>query len=96
MDFGNDTLVLIGAAASVVVQALRLLAARFGYTPGDEIVAGVLLSIAAGFGIILEGIPVGYIFPPELFQGFLAIFGTSVAVYMLLLKKVLRPVETDE
>ncbi len=95
MDFGNDTLVLIGAAASIVVQALRLLAARFGYTPTDEIVAGVLLAVAAVFGVVLEGIPVGDIFSPELFQGFIAIFGTSVAVYMLLLKKVLRPVEEE-
>ena len=95
MELSVDQIFYVGVVASVVTQALRLLANHFEFKPADEIVTIVLFVISIGLGIAFFGLPeVASNDPMELAQALVAsavaVFGSAVGIYTLLLKKVLR------
>ena len=96
MELSAEQIMYVGVVASVAVQALRLLANHFEFKPSDEIVAIALFVVSIGMGIAFFGLPeVSGSDPMELAQALaqsaLAVFGSAVGIYILLLKKVLRP-----
>ena len=97
MELSVENLVVIGLVASVVTQALRLLANRFGYKAPREVVNIALFAIAAGLAVAFFGLPeVGGADPADfvgtLIQAAAAVFGSAVLIYNVLLDKVLLPV----
>ena len=95
MELSVDQIFYVGVVASVVVQALRLLANHFEFKPSREIVTVVLFVVSIGLGIAFFGLPeVSNGDPMELagklVAGAAAVFGSAVGIYTLLLKKVLR------
>ena len=98
MEISPDQLVYVGIVASVVTQALRLLASRFGYTPGREIVTAVLFALSVPLAVAFFGLPeVSGSDPAELAQALVvaaaAVFGSSALIYNVLVKRVVREVE---
>lgn len=95
MELSAEQLIYVGVVASVVVQALRLLANHFEFKPSREIVTVVLFVISIGLGIAFFGMPeVASGDPMELAQALVAsaaaVFGSAVAIYNVLLDKVLK------
>ena len=95
MELSAVQIMYVGVVASVVTQALRLLANHFEFKPADEIVTVVLFVISIGLGIAFFGLPEVSNGDPMELAGKLvasaaAVFGSAVGIYTLLLKKVLR------
>jgi hypothetical protein len=98
MELSPENLIVIGLVASVVTQALRLLASRFGYTASREVVNVALFALSVGLAAWFFGLPaVGGTDPSEfaqaLVQAAAAVFGSAALIYNVLLNKVLLPVE---
>lgn len=93
MELSPDQIIIVGMVASVVTQALRLIAERW-FVPAKWVVSLALLVISFGlayafFGFDIPGgveDPVGFIFEKTL-----ALAGSAVILYNLLLDKVLMP-----
>ena len=97
MELTAEQILLVGMVGSVIAQALRLLAEHKGYIASREVVTVVLFVVSVGLSISFFGLPeVSNGDPMELAGKLLAgasgVFGSAVALYHLLLNKVLRPV----
>ena len=95
MELSAEQLIYVGVVASVLAQALRLLANHFEVKPSREIVTIALFVISIGLGIAFFGLPeVSNGDPMELAGKLIAsaaaVFGSAVGIYNLLLDKVLR------
>ena len=88
MELSPENLVVIGLVASVVTQALRLLANNYGYKAPREVVSLALFAISAGLGVAFFGVPEG----GDIVGTVTALFGSAVLIYNVLLNKVLLPV----
>jgi hypothetical protein len=89
---------LVGIAASVVTQGLRLLANRFGWSPNLEQTNIGLFVVAAALGLGFFGLPEvsgsdPAVFAESLVAAAAQVVGAAVLSYNILLKKVLRPAE---
>ena len=98
MQLSPENLVVIGLVASVITQALRLLANHYGWKAPREAVNIALFAIAAGLAVAFFGLPqIGGSDPADfvgsLLQAAAAVFGAAVLIYNVLLDKVLLPVE---
>ena len=95
MELSPEQLLYIGVVASVITQALRLLANHFEYKPSRIVVNIVLFIISIGLGIAFFGLPeVAGDDPMELAGALLAnaaaVLGSASLIYNVLLDKVLR------
>ena len=95
MELSAEQLIYVGVVASVIAQALRLLANHFEFKPSREIVTIALFVISIGLGIAFFGLPEVASGDPMELAGKLiasaaAVFGSAVGIYNLLLDKVLR------
>ena len=92
MSLSADQLVIAGAIASVIVQALRLLSERFGFVPSKIVLNAAVLVISAALAVGFFGVPE---LGPEPVSGFLsgavAIAGSALLIYNIVLDKVLMP-----
>ena len=98
MKLSPENLVVIGLVASVITQALRLLANHYGWKAPREVTNIALFVIAAGLAVAFFGLPqIGGSDPAEfvgaVLQAAAAVFGAAVLIYNVLLDKVLLPVE---
>lgn len=89
MQLSPENLVIIGLVASVVTQALRLLANHYGYRAPREVVSLTLFAISAGLAVWFFGVPK----TGDIVGSAAALFGAAVLIYNVLLSKVLLPVE---
>ena len=102
MELSPENLVVIGLVASVVTQALRLVARYFGYIPTREVVNVGLLAISVALASWFFGLPVigpagdPMAFAQALIQAAAAVFGSAALVYNVLLDKVLLPAGEEE
>ena len=94
MELTPEQLIVIGIVASVVTQALRLIAERFGFVPPKWAINVGLLVISVGlalafFGFELPGDvadPVGFVVEKAV-----ALAGSALLIYNIVLDKVLMP-----
>jgi hypothetical protein len=94
MELTVTQITLLGTAASVITQLLRLLANKFGWKPGREMVNIGLFVLALGIGVFWFGIPViggddPFILSTEILQAALSVVGAAGLIYNVLLNKVL-------
>ena len=95
MELSAEQLIYVGVVASVIMQALRLLANHFEYKPSRVVVNVVLFVISIGLGIAFFGLPeVASDDPMELASALIAsaaaVLGSASLIYNVLLEKVLR------
>ena|SRR3990167_9061861 len=101
MELSPENLAVIGLVASVVTQALRLVARHFGYIPTREVVNVGLLAISVALASWFFGLPIveagdPLAFAQALIAAAAAVFGSAALVYNLLLDKVLLPAGVEE
>jgi len=92
-----EQLIYIGVVASVITQALRLLASHFEYKPSRAIVNIALFVISIVLGVAFFGLPEVVSEDPMELAGALianaaAVLGSASLIYNVLLEKVLRKV----
>ena len=92
-----ENLVVIGLVASVVTQALRLLANHYGYKAPREVASVALFVISVALAVAFFGLPQISGGDPSVLAGALlqaaaAVFGSAALIYNVLLDKVLLPV----
>jgi len=87
-----EQLVIVGVVASVLTQALRLLAEHFGFVPSKLVINVVLFLLGVGLGVAFFGIPE---LGPDPVAGAVSIgvqiAGSALLIYNVLLDKVLMP-----
>ena len=94
MELDPTQLIYIGIVASVLTQGLRLLASRFGYTPGRVVANVFLFVVSVGLAVGFSGLPeFAGSDPAEIATAVLAaattVVGSASIIYNVLLDKVL-------
>jgi len=92
MEFDLVQLAILGGVASVFTQALRLLVEHFGYVPSKLVVNVAVFVIAVLVAVGFSGVPD---FGGDVIQGIVtfgvAIAGSALLIYNIILDKVLMP-----
>ena len=98
MELSVDQLLYVGIVASVITQGLALLANKFGFEPTKVVRNIGLMVVSIVMGIVFIGLPeMPFLEDPMAFLGAILaqatlIFGAAAAVYAVLLKKIVQPV----
>ena len=87
MELTPEQLLLIGLAASVLTQLFKFVFDKAGWKPGAEIQMVILFIVAAGLAFAFFG----QAFLADPINSLLGIVGVAVAIYKLLLQKVVFP-----
>src|SRR3990172_7809746 len=98
MQLTVEQLIYVGIIASVLTQALRLLGAKFSFTPNRLVTNLVLFAVSIGTSVAFFGLPEVAPGDPMVFANALLVAGIQVIgsaglIYNVLLDKVLLPVE---
>ncbi len=98
MELTLENLAYVGIAASVITQALRLAANRFGWYAPREVANIGLFVVSIGLAVAFFGLP--EVVPGDpvatsqaILTAALAVVGSAGLVYNVILDKVLLPVE---
>ncbi len=92
MILSPEQLFVVGLVASVITQALRLLAEKFGFVPSKLVINVALLLLSAGLGVVLFGMPeLGADPVAGIVNLAVSIAGSALLIYNVLLDKVLMP-----
>jgi len=99
MELTGTQIIILGLIASVLVQAIKLISAKFGWNIGDKVTMVIVfvVSLVTAFLWIAPTVPItGWDIPSlinYLIEQIGAVLGFSVVIYVMLLKLVFEKLD---